>query len=104
MPECPVFIVDSFTTKKFAGNPAAVCFLDEELPDAELLKIAKEFNLSETAFPLALDTSAYSKADRLAKCGKFSLRWFTPKVEVILCGHATLAAAHTLFNECGLFI
>jgi len=74
-----LYIVDSFTDKLFRGNPAAVCVLKEWLPDELLQKIARENNLSETAFFVAHD-------------GEPLLRWFTPKAEVDLCGHATLAA------------
>ena len=82
----PIYQVDAFTDKLFGGNPAAVCPLEKWL-DAELMqKIAAENNLSETAF--------------LVKKGEgFDLRWFTPKIEVDLCGHATLATAHVIFNH-----
>jgi len=81
--------VDSFTDKLFGGNPAAVCLVKGEWPCEGLMQtIAAENNLSETAF--VLDNN-----------GKLSIRWFTPKVEVPLCGHATLAAAHVLFNHEG---
>lgn len=76
--------VDSFADKLFAGNPAGVCLLyDKWLPEEVMLNIAMENNLSETAFVL------YSE---------MAIRWFTPVAEVELCGHATLAAAHVLFN------
>jgi len=81
----PVIWVDAFTDVPFAGNPAAVCLLDEPLDEARLPRLAFEFGLSETAF-------VTPTADPLA----FGLRWFTPAVEVDLCGHATLAAAHAL--------
>ncbi len=77
--------VDAFSSKVFAGNPAAVCPLDTWLDDALLQAIAAENNLSETAFFVP------------TKQG-FHLRWFTPLAEVMLCGHATLAAAHVLFE------
>lgn len=84
----PIFCVDAFTERPFAGNPAAVCILSEERPDVWLQSVASEMNLSETAF--------------LRREGDgWRLRWFTPAVEVDLCGHATLAAAHTLW-EAGL--
>jgi PhzF family phenazine biosynthesis protein len=83
-----MFIVDAFTDVPFAGNPAAVCLLEEERPDRLLQDVAREMNLSDTAF-LAPAEDGYR------------LRWFTPTVEVDLCGHATLAAAHVLF-ETGL--
>lgn len=82
----PIFHVDAFTDRPFAGNPAAVCFLEEERPDAWLQNIAREMNLAETAF-LRLNGS------------RWSLRWFTPSVEVDLCGHATLASAHVLWES-----
>nr|KAJ3421405.1 hypothetical protein HK105_003637 [Polyrhizophydium stewartii] len=86
----PQTVVDAFTTKPFAGNPAAVIVLDAFFDDAMLLKIAAEFNLSETAF--AVPVSADSTHE-------FKLRWFTPAVEVPLCGHATLATSHVLFSR-----
>jgi PhzF family phenazine biosynthesis protein len=82
----PLFQVDAFNTELFKGNPAAVCPLEKWLPDEILQKIANENNLSETAF--------FVKEN-----GGFSLRWFTPLSEVDLCGHATLATAHVLFNH-----
>ena len=83
--EIPVYQVDAFTRSVFGGNPAMVCPLDEWLPDETLQAIAMENNLSETAF--------------FVKSGDgFHLRWFTPAVEVDLCGHATLAAAYVLFE------
>ncbi|MEO6696179.1 MAG: PhzF family phenazine biosynthesis protein [Ignavibacteria bacterium] len=81
-----IFTVDSFTDKPFAGNPAGVCLLDKNKDDGWLLNVAAEMNLSETAFVKK-------------ETGAFSLRWFTPKVEVELCGHATLASAHILWQE-----
>jgi PhzF family phenazine biosynthesis protein len=78
--------VDAFTDRAFAGNPAAVCWLDAEAPDDWRQSVAAEMNLSETAFVLR-------------QGGAYGLRWFTPQVEVALCGHATLAAAHTLWTE-----
>ena len=80
-----LYQVDTFTEKLFGGNPAAVCPLNEWLDDSLLQKIAMENNLSETAF--------YVKRDEL-----YEIRWFTPKSEVDLCGHATLASAFVLFN------
>ena len=78
--------VDAFTDRPFAGNPAAVCLLDDER-DAEWMQaVAAEMNLSETAFVRPLSKG-------------FELRWFTPTVEVDLCGHATLASAHALWSE-----
>ncbi len=80
-----IFKVDSFTEKPFAGNPAGVCFLEEPRDEAWMRSIAREMNLSETAF---------------LHGGKelFNLRWFTPVAEVELCGHATLASAHILWE------
>jgi PhzF family phenazine biosynthesis protein len=72
----PIFQLDSFTTTRFAGNPAAVVVLEQFLPDASLQAIAAENNLAETAF-LVIDGAEHH------------LRWFTPTVEVKLCGHAT---------------
>lgn len=96
MTNLPIFQVDAFTTELFKGNPAAVCILDQKYNDTVLQKIAAEMNLSETAFPLSLEDKP------LAECTRFSLRWFTPKVEVPLCGHATLATSAVLFNEIGV--
>jgi len=81
-----IYQVDAFASKVFEGNPAAVCPLDEWLNDETLQKIAEENNLSETAFFV---TSAQG----------IELRWFTPMEEVDLCGHATLAAAHVLYEH-----
>lgn len=80
------FQIDAFTQSAFNGNPAAVCPLDAWLDDDTLQKIAEENNLSETAFFVKENDG-------------FSLRWFTPAVEVELCGHATLAAAWVIFNK-----
>jgi PhzF family phenazine biosynthesis protein len=85
----PFFQVDAFTSSVFGGNPAAVCPLKEWLPEATLQAIAAENNLSETAFFVKSDSG-------------FHLRWFTPAVEVDLCGHATLASAHVLFEHLGV--
>ncbi len=79
--------VDSFTDKPFRGNPAAVCLLPNPQPDSWMQLVAREMNLSETAFLVR-------RSD-----GSFDLRWFTPTVEVDLCGHATLASAHILWEE-----
>jgi len=84
--EVPVYIVDAFTENHFSGNPAAVCPLHEWLNDSILQSIAFEINFSETAF--------------FVKRGDvFDLRWFTPEVEVDLCGHGTLATAHVIFEH-----
>ncbi len=82
------FQVDAFTERPFSGNPAGVCLLDRWVPDAVLQQIAEENNLSETAF-------------LVGGGGDWELRWFTPKIEVDLCGHATLAAAFVIFTELG---
>jgi len=81
----PIFQVDAFTDKPFAGNPAAVCILPEPRSESWMQNVAKEMNLSETAF-------LHKQQDG------FRLRWFTPAVEVDLCGHATLASAHILWE------
>jgi PhzF family phenazine biosynthesis protein len=81
-----IVTVDAFTDMPFSGNPAAVCVLPEERDDRWMANVAREMNLSETAFL------------RRGEDG-FRLRWFTPAVEVDLCGHATLASAHVLWEE-----
>lgn len=81
----PIFQVDAFTDTPFAGNPAAVCVLPTPRDDTWMQAIAREMNLSETAFLFKQDDG-------------FNLRWFTPTVEVDLCGHATLASAHVLWE------
>jgi PhzF family phenazine biosynthesis protein len=78
--------VDAFTDKPFAGNPAAVCVLSHPAPDEWMRCVAREMNLSETAFLIPED-------------GGYRLRWFTPAVEVDLCGHATVASAHVLWQD-----
>ncbi len=83
-----LYQVDAFTEKVFGGNPAAVCPLNEWITDELMQNIAMENNLAETAFYV-------KKEDR------YEIRWFTPAVEVDLCGHATLATAHVLFNHEG---
>ncbi len=85
----PIYQVDAFTDAVFGGNPAAVCPLDAWLPDPVLQRIASENNLSETAYFVP-------NSD-----GSYHLRWFTPTIEVELCGHATLASAWVLFNLLG---
>ncbi len=82
----PLYQIDAFTDRVFGGNPAAVCPLRRWLPDATLLAIAAENNLSETAF-------------LVRQGGDFAIRWFTPVVEVDLCGHATLASAHLVLER-----
>lgn len=87
-----LYLVDAFTSVPFKGNPASVCLLDREIDDATMQAIAAEMNHSETAFVRPLDGAP----DRSTR---FALRWFTPKVEVPLCGHATLASAAVVFRE-----
>jgi len=82
----PIVTVDAFTNQLFAGNPAAVCMLPEPRPDEWLRHLAREMNLSATAFLVRCDD-------------EFDLRWLTPTVEIDLCGHATLASAHVLWEE-----
>lgn len=82
----PLFQVDAFTNQPFAGNPAAVCLLDGPRDPDWMQKVAREMNLSETAFLVKQEDG-------------YNLRWFTPAVEVDLCGHATLASAHVLWEQ-----
>src|SRR5262245_50499034 len=82
----PIVQVDAFSDKPYAGNPAGVCILDEPRSDDWMQNVAMEMNLAETAF-LVREGEAYR------------LRWFTPTVEVDLCGHATLASAHVLWES-----
>ncbi|MBI3853614.1 MAG: PhzF family phenazine biosynthesis protein [Verrucomicrobia bacterium] len=84
----PYYHVDAFTGRQFSGNPAGVCLLTDWLPDATLQRIANENNLAETAFVVHRESA-------------FDLRWFTPTIEVDLCGHATLASAHVIFRHLG---
>lgn len=84
--EISIYQVDAFTDQLFSGNPAAVCPLDQWLPDAQMQAIAAENNLAETAF-------------FVPGADGYDLRWFTPTLEIDLCGHATLAAAHVIFHE-----
>jgi PhzF family phenazine biosynthesis protein len=90
MPTLPFFQVDAFAERPFAGNPAAVCLVAAPLPTELMQEIAAENNLSETAF---IDVRGGTAADPL------DLRWFTPTVEVDLCGHATLASGFVVLNE-----
>src|SRR4051794_34789995 len=83
-----IYQVDAFSKTVFGGNPAAVCPLENWLNDHLLQSIALENNLSETAYIVPIGNS-------------YKIRWFTPTVEVELCGHATLAAAHVLFDHLG---
>lgn len=81
--QIPIFQVDAFTDKIFGGNPAAVCPLEDWLPDDVMQKIAMENSVAETAFFVPLNDG-------------FEIRWFTPEIEMDLCGHATLATAHII--------
>lgn len=83
--QIPIYQVDAFTSQPFAGNPAAVCVLESWLDDAVMQNIAAENNLSETAFIVCSEKG-------------YDLRWFTPNMEVDLCGHATLASAYVVFE------
>ncbi|MGH7753457.1 MAG: PhzF family phenazine biosynthesis protein [Gemmatimonadales bacterium] len=83
---CPLYQVDAFTDKPFAGNPAAVCVLEQARDEAWMQAVAREMNLPETAYLVRF-------ADG------HNLRWFTPGTEVELCGHATLASAHILWEH-----
>lgn len=83
--EITQFIVDAFTEKIFKGNPAAICLMNEWLPDELMKKIAFENNLSETAFVIGGN-------------GTYQLRWFTPEGEIDLCGHATLATSYVIMS------
>lgn len=85
-----IYQVDAFTDQLFGGNPAAVCPLDQWISDEHMQAIAAENNLAETAFFVAGDQP-----------GVYQLRWFTPRMEIDLCGHATLATAHVMFEELG---
>ncbi len=108
--------VDAFTDRPFAGNPAGVCILDRPRSDAWMQHVAREMNLSETAFLLPLDgppdaggpemstpapagAAATIPGTAPAPATDYHLRWFTPATEVDLCGHATLASAHVLWEE-----
>lgn len=82
----PIFQVDAFADKLFSGNPAAVVLTEQQLPPVLMQAIAAENNLAETAFVFTSEAELH-------------IRWFTPTIEVDLCGHATLAAAHVLFTE-----
>lgn len=86
MKEIDFYLVDAFSDSAFGGNAAAVCLLDDWLPDAILQKMAQQHNQSETAFIVRQQSG-------------FSLRWFTTRNEVNLCGHATLASAHVIFSH-----
>lgn len=88
----PLYQIDAFASQRFAGNPAAVCPLEEWLPEDVMQAVAAENNLAETAF---FAPSGEPESD-------YHLRWFTPAVEVDLCGHATLATAHVLWECLGI--
>jgi PhzF family phenazine biosynthesis protein len=93
----PIYQIDAFTDQAFGGNPAAICIIEKEYPDDTLQKIAAEMNLSETAFLYV------SEEENIKEMNSFRLRWFTPKIEVNLCGHATLATAALLFYEINIY-
>ena len=82
---CPIYVVDAFASKPFTGNPAGVCLLDAPADESWMMSVAAEMKHAETAFVVPLDFG-------------YSIRWFTPTVEVALCGHATLASAHILWS------
>lgn len=104
MASVPYHLIDAFARERFAGNPAAVVHFssdDERAHDSQLLlKVAREFNLSETAFlrPLEAVEHEHDAREGGNPDPRYSLRWFTPSVEFPLCGHATLASAHALFS------
>jgi PhzF family phenazine biosynthesis protein len=97
MKKIKYFHVDAFTSEAFKGNPAGVCVLDAFITTEEMQQIAAELNHSETAFVVK-----GSDPEHLYECPLYQLRWFTPEVEVTLCGHATLAASKVLHNEYGI--
>ncbi len=84
----PIYQVDAFTDRLFGGNPAAVCPLEKWIPDATMQAVAEENNLSETAF-------------FVRRAEAFEIRWFTPKIEIELAGHPTLATAHVIYAHLG---
>lgn len=92
MPTFPIVQVDAFAATAFGGNPAAVCVLKTARAEKWMASVAMEMNLSETAFLVPDNTDATGET-------AFRLRWFTPSIEVALCGHATLASAHVLWTE-----
>lgn len=95
-----IVVVDAFTAKPFAGNPAAVVILDKPADEEWMKSVAREMNLSETAF-LERHSGGSSRGEALAPLSTnvFAIRWLTPTVEVALCGHATLASAHRIFES-----
>ncbi len=101
-PSVEFFLIDAFTDKPSKGNPAAVCLLPSDaeeglFTDAWMQSVASEMNLSETAFLTKLSQKETGHCS--GSCNQYSLRWFTPMVEVTLCGHATLASAHILWER-----
>ncbi|XP_033644123.1 phenazine biosynthesis-like domain-containing protein 1 [Asterias rubens] len=92
----PMVTVDAFTDIPFAGNPAAICLLNEDIPDETKMKIAAEMNLSETAYLQSVEPE-----ESFQNVSRVKIRWFTPTNEVNLCGHATLASAAALFYVVG---
>lgn len=90
-----VYQVDAFTSEAYKGNPAAVCLVDRKLEDEVMQDIASEMNLSETTFVQPLEGGS------LTGTAQYSIRWFTPRTEVPLCGHATLAASKVIFDCTG---
>ena len=90
MKRIETYIVDSFTNQAFKGNPAGVCIVNDELSDSEMLSIAKELGLSETAF-----------IGKLNEHNEYPIRFFSPVMEIPLCGHATLASSKVLFEKNG---
>jgi len=94
-------VIDAFTEKAFGGNPAAVVILKDPQfpPDALMQKIAREMNLAETSFVISKNTSNNKNSDDNTDKNEFQLRWFTPGAEVLLCGHATLAAAKDIYSK-----
>jgi len=95
--QLPVWTVDAFTDQPFSGNPAAVCLLEQDIPDRLKQALATEMNISETCFLTLLPGATKGFKGE----SHFGLRWFTPTNEVPLCGHATLAAATVLFRAAG---
>lgn len=87
MQTLPIAVIDSFAEKAFSGNPAGVCLLDQPLSATQMQAIAMEMSLSETAF-----------VEKTGEASNFSLRWFTPTLEIDLCGHATLASAYWMLK------
>ncbi|KAJ2721474.1 hypothetical protein GGI07_003927 [Coemansia sp. Benny D115] len=105
MAEYKIYTVDAFADAPFKGNQAAIVPVPvgKPLTDEVMLKLAAEMNISETAYIMPLDSgdNSVDENEVFASQSRFGLRWFTPTVEALLCGHATLAAAHVLFFELG---